>query len=110
MVIVNRVPQKDSAFEALAGMDIRYELYLKFEHEYQNVVNAYHTAFAEAQSDPDRSQDWPETYRSFVKQMNQALEHWKVFGYKREIEAAVNVHTCHPQVLSHLIPVRALAN
>ncbi len=108
MVIVNKLPQKNSALETLAGMDIRYELYLKFEHEYDNIVNAYHTAFADAQCDPDKSQQWPETYRKFVVQMNQALEHWKVFGYKREIESATNTIRCYPQVLNHLIPMRAV--
>lgn len=107
MVIVNKTAQKN-AFDALAGMNIKYELYHKFQIEYKKIVNAYHNAFAEAQSDPEQSLNWPETYRKFVAQINIALEHWKVFGYKSEIESAIGTQKCHPLILNKLTPIRAV--
>ncbi len=108
MVIVNKIAHKN-AFDALAGLNIKYELYHKFRTEYNKVVNAYHNAFAEAQSDPEQSLNWPETYRKFVAQINIALEQWKVLGYKSEIESATYTHKCYPLTLNNLTPMRAIA-
>lgn len=108
MVIVNKLAHNDIVSAALVGNNSKQDLYNKFEQEYNKVVNAYHTAFAEAQSDPDKSLSWPDTYRRFSKEMHTALEQWKVFGYKNEIESALHACACHPLYLNDIIPNRII--
>jgi hypothetical protein len=92
---------------------VKYDLYFKFEQEYNKIVNAYHTAFAEAQSDPDKSLNWADTYRFYFEKMNTALSNWKEYGYKNELDTALtrleqqmNNYRCYPVKMRSLVPTR----
>ncbi len=85
---------------------VKYDLYFKFEQEYRKIMNAYHNAFAEAQSDADKSAEWPATYQLFFEQINISLVNWNEYGYKKEIEAVLRSQICYPARLKKIIPSR----
>lgn len=93
---------------------VKYDLYFKFEQEYKRLMNAYHTAFAEAQSDPVRSANWPRIYAQYHEKISIAYDNWLSYGYKNEVEQAfsraqsITAHKCFPVVLKKFIPTPAL--
>ncbi len=93
---------------------VKYDLYFKFEQEYDRVVNAYHNAFAEMQSDPEGLDRWPEMYSDYCDKISVALAQWKEFGYKNEVEFALSDTSvlsspgCCPPTMKSVLPRPAL--
>jgi len=68
-----------------------YKAYQKFEQEYGEKVAAWNRAYAEAFTDPVKFQNWPIQGRPFHNDADKAMDRWMTFGFKIEIEQAMNI-------------------
>lgn len=67
-----------------------YEAYLKYEDEYRSKVKARNQQYGNAVSDPMRLQMWPINGKVFQDEVEEAFAKWQGFGFKVEIEKALN--------------------
>ena len=70
---------------------VKYQAYLKYEHEYKNKVQALNLAYEEAKSSPGKFQAWPIIGKQYSDDVNDGMTKWVVLGYKNQIESAFNL-------------------
>lgn len=68
-----------------------YKAYLQYQTEYQNIVKAKDSAYANAFNNPIQLQRWPIEGKSFQLDIDNAMNKWVALGYKNEIENAISI-------------------
>jgi hypothetical protein len=67
-----------------------YQAYLQYEEKYKDKVNLWHRAYSNAMTDPMKFQNWPIQGVAYEDDANEAMDQWVSFGFKSEIENALN--------------------
>ncbi|HEX4963549.1 MAG TPA: hypothetical protein VF173_22155 [Thermoanaerobaculia bacterium] len=67
-----------------------YQAYMQYEDDYKSKVKAWHKAYAGAFTDPMKLQSWPIEGTSYQDDADEAMDRWQSFGFKHEIENAID--------------------
>jgi hypothetical protein len=68
-----------------------YQAYMQYEDAYKSKVKAWHKAYASAFTDPMKLQSWPIDGTSYQDDADEAMDRWQSFGFKQEIENAIDI-------------------
>jgi hypothetical protein len=66
-----------------------YELYMKYEDEYNSKVKSKNKAYASAFTDTAKLQMWPIEGKTYQDDVDEAWDRWTSFGFKEEVENAI---------------------
>jgi hypothetical protein len=66
-----------------------YKAYLDYQQAYQDKVNAWNRAYANAFTDPMKLQTWPISGVTYQNDADAAMDRWVALGFKEEIENAI---------------------
>lgn len=67
-----------------------YQAYMDREDDYKSKVRAYHKAYAAAFTDPMKLQSFPIDGTTYHDDVDEAMDRWVSFGFKEEVENALN--------------------
>jgi hypothetical protein len=67
-----------------------YQAYMQFEDEYKKKVKDRNKAYSAAFTDPMKLQQWPQDGVPYQNDVDEAWDRWMGFGFKMEIEQAIN--------------------
>jgi hypothetical protein len=83
----------DAALAVLQNADgtptAHYVAYQNKQNDYDKKVKAFHKAYADCFTDPNKLQGWPMTGIDYDSDVADALNNCDVFGFKNEIESAL---------------------
>jgi hypothetical protein len=68
-----------------------YSAYSQYRDNYNDKVKALNKAYAGAMSDPMKFQRWQIDGKLYQDDVNDALDKWAGFGFRQEIEPAMNL-------------------
>lgn len=79
--------QNESHSPVTGPIDIeKYNAYLRYEKEYNDLADEYLTAYASAQNNPAELDKWAAIGGKYMDDMNEALQRWEELGFKPEID------------------------
>ncbi len=85
--------------------------YIDCEQEYHSLKNRLQNAFAEAQCDPVKSENWDSTYLQYTRDINMLMEKMIKIGYKHLVDSdkcsksSKPEANCVPLKLNQVVPV-----
>ncbi len=92
-------------------------IYQNCEKEYRQLKNSLQNAFAEAQCDPIKSENWDNTYIQYTQQINSLMDRMIKIGYKQLIDSdecennrLLDDDICWPLTLNQLAPMPAVTH
>lgn len=68
-----------------------FSAYQQYRGMYEDKVNALNKAYAGALSDPKKLEMWPITGKTYQDDVNEAWDQWQGFGFKNEIQEAMDL-------------------
>jgi hypothetical protein len=67
-----------------------YEAYLRYQDEWRTKIKAWQRAYAASSGDPMKLNTWPNEGKLYHDEADEAWDRWMAFGFKQEIEEAMN--------------------
>lgn len=77
-----------------------YEAYMRYQAEWEKKRKVHETAYTTAQANVATLNRWGVEGKSYIDDINSAMDKWIALGYKTEIENAIKVLSAQSTPLS----------